>query len=259
MYKAHLRSIVAPMLLALLVIGIWSIVTLVGNTPEFLLPNPGLVFTRLLAELSYGYLWSYLSVTLVEAICGAALGAAFALPLAYLIDSSKWVNAGVQPFLGATQAIPAVAIAPLLLLWVGSGTVSIVLLCALIVFFPILVTTAVGLRHLDPDLLDAARLDGANRYLLLRYMQIPLTLPAILAGLRNGFTLSITGAVVGEMVMGGKGMGSLVVLQSHNVDTAGMFVSILVLATTASILYGLIYQIERHSKTVSALEGRRPN
>ena len=101
----------------------------------------------------------------------------------------------------------AVAIAPLLALWLGYGYLPIVVLCAVMVFFPISLTTAFGVTHIDPDIRDAARLDGAHRWSLLREIEYPLALPAILTGLRNGVTLSMTGAVVGEFVLGGRGLG----------------------------------------------------
>jgi len=121
------------------------------------------------------------------------------------------------------------------------------------VFFPILVSSVLGLRHLDQDVLEAAELDGASGWVMARSMEIPLAMPAILAGLRNGFTLSITGAVVGEMVMGGNGLGAVLTQQRFNLDTAGMFVTIGVLCVLAMTLYAVIYRIERHRRTVDAL------
>ena len=138
-------------------------------------------------------------------------------------------------------------------IWVGYGLGPIILLCALMVFFPILVSSVVGLRHVDPQVVDAARMDGAGSIALLRHIELPLALPNVLAGLRNGFTLSVTGAVVGEMVMGGSGLGQLLTVQRDSVDTAGMFATIVVLCAMASGLYGLIHLIERRSRTVASL------
>jgi NitT/TauT family transport system permease protein len=120
------------------------------------------------------------------------------------------------------------------------------------VFFPILVSSTTGLRHLDEDVLDAARLDGASGLTLLLYMEAPLALPSILAGVRNGFTLSVTGAVVGEMVMGGTGLGTILTIQRNNVDTAGMFVTISLLCVMAMTVYTLIYSVERKSRLVNS-------
>ena len=171
-----------------------------------------------------------------------------ALPSAYAIYRSRLLAAAVEPFLGATQALPAIAIAPILVLWVGYGFVAIVVLCALMVFFPILVSTVVGLRHIDRELLEAAALDGATGWSMAWHMELPLAAPAILGGLRNGFALSVTGAVVGEMVMGGTGLGQVLTQMRNNVDTAGMFVIIIILCTMATLLYTIVYRIERSKR-----------
>jgi len=115
-----------------------------------------------------------------------------------------------------------------------------------------------GLRLVDPLVVDAALMDGAGSFSLLVSIELPLALPSILAGLRNGFALSVTGAVVGEMVMGGQGLGQLLTLQRDSVDTAGMFGTILVLCAMASALYGVISVIERRSATVADLTGEAP-
>jgi NitT/TauT family transport system permease protein len=119
-----------------------------------------------------------------------------------------------------------------------------VALCALMVFFPILVSSVVGFRHISRPVLDAAALDGAGFWACLWHMELPLAGATILAGVRNGFTLSVTGAVVGEMVMGGHGLGMLLTSQ-QNADTAGLFASIIVMAAIASAIYSVLTIIER--------------
>jgi len=223
------------------------------NIPEGL--AIGVAFGAAAAGLPSATLAGAVALAIGVGIQNFPEGAAVALPLAVLIHRSRWVNAAVTPFLGATQAIPAIALAPLLVLWVGYGLRSVVLLCALLVFFPILVASVVGLRHLDPSVIDAARMDGAASAALLTQIELPLALPSILAGLRNGFTLSVTGAVVGEMVMGGDGLGQLLTIQRDSLDTAGMFATIVVLCALASLAYGLIQLVERRSKVMQALSG----
>ncbi|MEA5117875.1 MAG: ABC transporter permease [Propionicimonas sp.] len=241
-------TVTAPVLLAVVLLLGWWLTTSLGSVPAYLLPSPGDVAGRLVADLAVGELWPYLGLTLAEAFGGCLLGAAVALPLAVAIHRSRWFSAAVQPFLGATQAIPAIALAPLLVLWVGYGLWPVILLCSLMVFFPILVSAVLGLRHVDRDVLRAARVDGADTVRLLTEIELPLAWPAVLAGLRNGFTLSITGAVVGEMVMGGRGLGQVLTVQRDAVDTAGMFATIVVLCLAAAGIYSLIYALERHSR-----------
>lgn len=251
MRRTTTRDVVAPALLGVLLVAAWWV--LARGLPAYVLPSPGDVVARLVTFLTAGEMWPYLGTTLLEAVVGSAAGLAVAMPLAIVIHRSPWVASAVQPFLGATQAIPAIALAPLLVLWVGYGLGAIVALCALMVFFPILVSAVVGLRHVDGHVVEAARIDGATSLALLRHIELPLALPSLLAGVRNGFTLSVTGAVVGEMVMGGNGMGSILTLQRDSVDTAGMFASIALLCVVAAAAYSLIHLVERRSRTIDAL------
>ena len=249
----------APWLFGVGLFVVWGLVVVVVAPPPYMLPSPLAVLDRLVAGLLTPAFWPAIRETFVEAVGGSLLGAAFALPLAIAIHRSRLLSAAVSPFLGATQAIPAIALAPLLAIWVGYGIGPIILLCALMVFFPILVSSVVGLLHVDHHVVDAARIDGAGAVALLRHVELPLALPNVLAGLRNGFTLSVTGAVVGEMVMGGSGLGQLLTIQRDSVDTAGMFASIAVLCAMASGLYGLIHLIERRSRTVASLLRTEPS
>ncbi|MEV0633496.1 riboflavin ABC transporter permease RibX [Streptomyces sp. NPDC050619] len=185
---------------------------------------------------------------MAESTAGSALGLAVALPLAYLIARNRVAAAALQPYVAASQAVPAVALAPLLALWFGYGLLPIAVLCALLVFFPILVSAVVGLRQIDSDVMNAARVDGVGRVQMLRYIEWPLALPSTLAGIRAGLTLSITGAVVGEFVVGGDGLGQLLTVQRSEADTVGMFVTLLVLVLLAACLYGLMLLLERWAR-----------
>lgn len=247
------RELLAPLLLGVVLIVGWWLTTTLSSVPSFVLPTPGAVLDRLIGDLTTAETWHYLGQTLAEAFGGCVLGLAVAIPLAVVIHESRAVSDAVNPFLGATQAIPAIALAPLLVLWVGYGLKAVMLLCALMVFFPILIATVVGLGHVDKDVVDAARVDGASRWDTLVHVEGPMALPSILSGLRNGFTLSITGAVVGEMVMGGDGLGQVLTVQRDAVDTAGMFATIIVLCLVASLVYSLIRYWERHSAIIDSL------
>lgn len=155
--------------------------------------------------------------------------------------------------------MPAVAVAPLLTIWIGYGLVPIVVLCVMMVVFPVIVSTSVGVRHIDPEVIGAARLDGASRLTLLRYMEMPLAAPSILAGLRTGFTLSVTGAVVGEMIIGGTGLGMQLTSAQTSADVEGMFAAILLLAFSATAIYGLLALVERRANYLVRDEPRRPH
>ncbi|MEE6281058.1 ABC transporter permease [Georgenia sp. MJ170] len=245
----HRRSrravVLAPLVIAAVVLVLWEIASRSGLVPAFFLPAPSAVATRLWADLTTGNLLGYTWVTLIEALLGSLLGASVAMPLGYLVARNRWAAAGLQPYIAASQALPAVALAPLLVIWIGYGLLPIVLLCALLVFFPILLATVLGLRTLDPEIVDAARLDGAHGWSMLRYIELPMSLPSLLTGLRNGFTLSVTGAVVGEFVMGGDGLGMVLAVQSNSADTTGLFATLVVLAVLAVLMYALLREVER--------------
>ncbi len=247
------REAIAPIALGVLLLAGW-VASAGSGSP--LLPTPGAVGLRLLQDVATPAFWAALAVTVYEAFGGVAIGIAVALPLAVLIHRSAWAAAAINPFLGATQAIPAIALAPLLVLWLGYGLGPVVMLCALIVFFPILIGAVVGLRHVDGRAVDAARMDGAGNWALLWYIELPMALPSILGGLRNGVSLSVTGAIVGEMVMGGSGLGTILNVQRYNVDTAGMIATIFWLALLASAAFVAVLLAERSSRIVSSLNLR---
>lgn len=240
------RRLLPPLLFGVVALVVWETLSRSGAVPSFFLPPPSAVALRLTEDLSTGGLLGYVGPTLLEAALGCLLGAAVALPLGYLIFRSSRAAAAVEPYVAASQAVPAVALAPLLMLWLGYGLLPIVVLCALTVFFPIVLATVLGLRTIDHDVVDAARLDGAGEWHLLRHIELPLALPALLTGLRNGFTLSVTGAVVGEFVMGGQGLGMLVSARGDSADTVGIFAALVVLCGLAMSVYGLLGVLERH-------------
>lgn len=249
----QIDTVVAPFILGLVLLVAWFALTASNRIPTFILPAPQDVFSAALSLFAMPTFWLYLGNTLAAALGGTLLGLLVSVPLAFAIHHLNWLNSAVQPFLGASQAIPAVALAPLLLIWLPTSWLAIVVLCAIMVFFPILVATTVGLRHLPASVIEAARLDGAGTWQLMQHMEFPLVLPSMMGGIRNGITLSITGAVVGEIVIGGHGMGTLITLQSHSVDTAGMFVSLFTICVLATTIYLAVYRLERRSKSVSAV------
>ena len=213
-------------------------------------PGPALALGALI-------LMVWWAVTASEAVLGCLLAAALALPLAWALYRWQLFSRTVLPYVAASQAVPAIAMAPLLVLWIGYGTLPVVILCAFMVFFPITVTVLLGLRGLDADVLDAARLDGASGLALVRYMELPMALPGILSGLRTGFTLSVTGAVVGEMTMGGEGLGMVLSHQRDAVDTTGLFATIVLLCLMAMTIHWCLHELERRSRVVDAMRGRR--
>ena len=240
------RTVLAPLVTGALVLLGWQVLATALQSRA--LPPPSALLPRLAVEWREGDLAGHAVVTMSEALLGCAIGLVVAVPLGYLIARSATISAALGPYVAATQAIPAVALAPLLVLWIGYGLVPIALLCALLVFFPILINTVLGLTTLDQDVVDAGRVDGAGRARLLWHIEAPLALPSVLAGIRNGFVLSVTGAVVGEFVMGGQGLGLLLSVYGDRQDTTGLFAILIALSVLAMAFFLAIRGLERQLK-----------
>lgn len=234
-----------PLAFGATLLTVWELACRLGAISSYFLPAPSSILARLVRDLATTPLVRFLGTTVVEAVGGAALALLVALPLGYAIAKSRTISRTLEPYAAATQAIPAIAIAPLLVLWIGRGLLPIVVLCALMVFFPVMLGTSLGLRRVDRDVSEAARLDGASAGRLLLHIEFPLALPAVLTGIRNGLTLSFTGAIVGEFTMGGRGLGMALDMHRRNGDTEGMFATLVLLAACAMSIYGLMTLIER--------------
>ena len=223
----------------------WHLAARLGGLPAFILPAPADVWTRFLRALVDGSLLSHTFVTLAEVLVGLLAGALFATLIGYLVAKSRLLENLLSPYLVASQAVPLVAIAPLLVIWFGPGMFSKVLICALIVFFPVLVNTVVGVRAVPAALYDLMRsLRAGHRQIFLK-LEIPAALPVFLGGLRVGATLSVIGAVVGELVGSNRGLGFLVNVGRGQYDTALVFVAVFTLIALALALYGLVAWAEK--------------
>lgn len=218
---------------------LWDLVVRWGDLPAFLLPTPAAVWNKLVNMLSDGTLLRHAWVTLYEVLLGLLLGSTLATVLGYILAKSPLMEKMLSPYLVASQAIPTVAIAPLLVIWFGPGVFSKILVCAMTVFFPVLVNTMIGFRAVPENLGDLMRSMHATRLQKLRLLEIPSALPVLFGGLRIGATLSVIGAVVGEFVGSDKGLGFLINVGRGQFDTALVFVSIFSLILMALSLYGL--------------------
>jgi NitT/TauT family transport system permease protein len=231
--------------LALLVfLALWQFIVLWGQYPAFILPTPGQVWARFLLALRQGNLQGHVLVTLREVFAGLALGLTVAVVLGYLLAKSRMLERVLAPYLVASQAIPIVALAPLLVIWFGVGSLSKILVCALTLFFPVLVNTIVGIRSVDSDLMDLMRSLRASRWQVFTLLELPAALPVLFGGLKVGVTLSVIGAVVGEFVGADRGLGFLVNLARGLFDTPLMFVALFTLMIIALTLYGVVAALE---------------
>ena len=246
-----LRRFIPParwLLLPLSLVGgvvVWEGLVRWNHYPPFILPLPGRVWARFLIVLADGSLLRHTQITLVEVFSGLALGLSVAAALGYLIAKSRGLERLLTPYIIASQSIPIVAIAPLLVIWLGSGLRSKVLICALIVFFPILINTVVGVRSVEPDLRDLLRSLKATRWQTFLKLELPAALPILLGGLKVGATLSVIGAVVGEFVGADRGLGYLITFGRGQYDMALVFVAVISLFVIAMSLYGLVALLEK--------------
>ncbi len=231
------------LILALLV---WHLIARLGRFPPYLLPAPDLVWARLWQSALSGRLIYHSGVTLAEVIAGLVVGVSAASSLGYLLARSPAIERLLAPYIVASQSVPVVAIAPLLVIWFGPGLLSKVLICALIVFFPVLINTVVGLRNVPEDLHDLMRSLQTTRWQTFKLLEVPAALPVFLGGLRIGATLAVIGAVVGEFVGADRGLGFLISIGRGQYDTALVFVAVFTLVSMAMALYGLVVLLENH-------------
>ena len=223
----------------------WWLVSHFAGLPAFILPAPEQVVVRFWKALMDGSLLVHTTATLTEVLLGLLAGTVSAVTLGYAIAKSRLFEQLVSPYLVATQAVPIVAIAPLLVIWFGPGMFSKILICSLIVFFPVLVNTVVGVRAVPRPFHDLMHSLRATHAQILRMLEIPAALPVLLGGLRVGATLSVIGAVVGELVGSDHGLGFLVNVGRGQYDTSLVFVSVFTLIAMALALYGLVSFLER--------------
>jgi NitT/TauT family transport system permease protein len=224
---------------------IWQAVVQLAGLPAFILPAPGEVGRRLVEALVDGSLLRHTMATMIEVVGGMAIGILVATSLGYVLAKSPPVERILAPYIVASQSVPVVAIAPLLVIWFGSGRLSKILISALIVFFPILVNTVVGVRSVPEDLRDLMRSLRATRWQTFYLLEAPAAMPVLLGGLKVGATLSVIGAVVGEFVAADEGLGFLINVARGLYDTSLVFVSVFVLVTIALGFYAVVALMER--------------
>ncbi len=216
-----------------------------SGVPAFILPPPSAVGVALLARLADGSLLWHASLTLLHVLGGLTLGLSVAFTLGYLIAKSPTLEAALGPYIVASQAVPVVAIAPLLVIWLGPGPLTKMVISALIVFFPVLVNTVVGVRAIPTEQRELFRAWQATRWQTLWHLEIPAALPVLLGGLRVGATLAVIGAVVGEFVGSDRGLAALITQGQLTYATTQIFVGVFALVLMALALYGTVTALEK--------------
>jgi NitT/TauT family transport system permease protein len=241
-----MRRIASSLLSLAVFLAAWKLLTLVGGYPEFILPAPEVVVARGVRAVQSGILWQHTAVTLVEIVLGFTVGALAAIATGLALGKSVLIERVLSPYIVAAQAVPILALAPLLDIWFGGGLLARVLICALIVFFPIAIATMVGIRSADPLLLEMLRSLGATQRQLTTRLEIPSALPVLFGGLRVGVTLAVIGAVVAEWAGASVGLGVLINIANQGLfDTPLMFVALVTLAAIGLVFYAVVVMVER--------------
>jgi ABC-type nitrate/sulfonate/bicarbonate transport system permease component len=208
-----------------------------------LYPTPVAVFQTLIAQR--GPLWANTLVTLEETLVGFFWAFVAGVAFAVVIDRSPWLRRALYPLLVASQTIPLITLAPLLVLWFGFGLLSKVVVVTLVCFFPITVGLADGLRGADPDLIKLYRAFGAGWARLFWSVRLPGALPSLFSGARIGVTYSVVGAIFGEYVAADAGLGYFMTLKQHSFSTAGVLATVVVTALLSVALFRAVAIIER--------------
>jgi len=234
--------LIPPALLAV-VLGLWEAVCRLGGIPAFILPPPSRIL--LVAVRQAGLLLPHAATTLVEILAGIGLALAVAVPLAVVMHIRPAVERALAPFLIASQAIPVFALAPLLVVWLGYGLASKVLMAAVIIFFPISISLLEGFKSCDRDYRILFDLMGAGPLQALRRLYWPWALPYFFAGLKVGVSVATIGAVIGEWVGAQQGLGYLMIQANARLKVDLVFAAILWLSLMGVGLWALVGVIEK--------------
>ncbi|MDE0308684.1 MAG: ABC transporter permease [Acidiferrobacterales bacterium] len=216
-------------------IAVWQIIVWITGAPPFIVPAPLAVATALIGNL--GLIGFHATVTIFEIIAGLLLGCTIGIGSAWLILQFQPVRTWFLPILVASQALPVFAIAPVLMLWLGFGMPSKIAMATLIIYFPVTAALYDGLRNTDSGWIDMARIMGASKHTVAKFIRLPAALPSLGSGLRIAAAVAPIGAVVGEWVGSSSGLGYLMLHANARSQIDLMFAALIVLAAFAVLLY----------------------
>jgi len=234
----------SPSIIFLLAIFMaWEVLARVLAVPHFILPTPSVIFSAFLGlQPTIG---RHVIVTVVEIVLGFLVGSGLGILLGIAMAQSSLLERMLYPLTVAVKVIPILAIAPLLILWFTSGLPSKIAVTTIIVFFPVLVNTATGLKAVDSSFLDLMKSLSATGSQIFFQVRLPTALPYIFASLKVSITLAVTGAVVGEYVAAKEGLGFLSLLYTSFIRTADVFVVVGILAFLGIIFFGAVIAVEQ--------------
>lgn len=241
--KFSLRNVAEPLIFFAVLLILWEVLVELIKVPSFILPPPGDLWVSFLKKLPI--LGHHSVITFTEAIGGfifsLVLGVAFAIAVVY----SRHLQNTLYPLIVILYAMPKSAFAPLMIIWVGYGLLSKIAIAFLVAFFPIVVNTVVGLKEVEPELLELARINRGSEFDVFKKIRLPNSLPYMFAGIKVAIVLSVTGAIVAEFVAANEGLGYLILQANYSLDTAFALVVLLILALLSLGLFGLIDVVQK--------------
>jgi NitT/TauT family transport system permease protein len=239
------KNFALRLLLIAVFLALWEALVRVFEIPMFILPTPSSVFTALYRGIASSLYVDHIWITLTETLMGFVLGTSLAFLLGTVIALSRPVEYFLYPFVVMFQAMPKVALAPLIIVWFGLGLTSKVVNAALVAFFPLMVNTIVGLRSAEEDKVNLMKSLAASRTQIFWMLQLPNAMPYIFAGLEIAMIFALIGAIVAEFVGAQSGLGMLIQSMNFTMDVAGQFSVLLLLSLLGLLLNGIVIGVRR--------------
>jgi NitT/TauT family transport system permease protein len=236
-------NLALPVLATIAVLAVWAATVRIFEIPDYLLPAPQAVAARIVKE--WPLLWKHGAYTLMSVLTGFAAGVAVGVPLAFAIVLSRSMERVAMPFLVMSQTIPKVAIAPILVVWLGFGILPKIAIVFLISFFPIVVSTVAGLKSVETDMIDLVRSMGARTAKIMLRVRGPSALPQMFAGFKIAVCLAVVGAIVGEFVGSDRGLGFLLLTSTGTLDGTLVWSALFVLVAMGIALFAIVSKLER--------------
>ncbi len=226
-------------------VGLWQAAVTYFEMPAYILPSPMSVLTALWRGIESGVYLEHLTVTLEETLLGFAVGCVLAFALGTFVALSRTIEYIFYPLIVMFQAMPKVALVPLIIVWFGLGLASKVVSAALVAFFPLMVNTIAGLRSTEEDRINLMRSLAASRWQIFWMLQLPNAMPFIFAGLEVAMIFALIGAIVAELISSQQGLGMVIQSMSFSMDVAGQFSVLFILSVLGLLLNGAITAIKR--------------
>ena len=228
-------SLLKPLFIGIILLCLWQLISVLGDFPHYIFPSPQSVWYQLVSHSEL--LWQHTQITLIEIGLGLLLGFIFGLSSALLLSFSPKTSSLLLPVLVISQAIPVFAIAPILVLWLGYGMPSKILMAILIIYFPVTAACYDGLRNTPQAWLDLAKTFNPSPLRLLLKVRLPAALPAFASGFRIAVSVAPIGAVIGEWVGSSEGLGYLMIHANARMQVDLMFAALLILVAISLCLY----------------------